>query len=343
MHVPVVNQNQQPLMPTHLWRALKWIALGRATGFFKRGVFCVRLNNPSGQETQFIAVGIDTGSKREAYAVKSRGHTYLNILSNAVDWVKDAVEARKNARSARRNRTTPCRQNRENRNIGGIPPSTKARWQLKLRVCRWLSRLFPIRKFVVEDIQATTFKGKRKWNRCFSPLEVGKKWFYDQLSSLDIVETRQGWETKQLRDNLGLNKLKDKLSESFYTHNIDSWVMANDATGGHIKPDNERIVRLFPLQLHRRQLHMFQPARGNIRRNYGGTRSLGLKRGSFVKHNKLGVTYVGGTSNGRVSLHAISNGVRLTQNAKIEDIKFLSYSSWRTAFLPGLKHLGFHA
>ncbi len=39
-------------------------------------------------------------------------------------------------------RDTPCRANRSNRARGGISPSTKARWQLKLRLCRWLARLF---------------------------------------------------------------------------------------------------------------------------------------------------------------------------------------------------------
>jgi len=82
-------------MPTHQWRALKWIKSGKATGFYKRGVFCVRLNQKSGEETQVIAVGVDPGSKREAYTVKSQKHTYINILSDAVDWVKKTVKRRR--------------------------------------------------------------------------------------------------------------------------------------------------------------------------------------------------------------------------------------------------------
>ena len=75
---------------------------------------------------------------------------------------------------------------------------------------------------------------------------------------------------------------------------------------------------------------MFQPAKDGIRKTYGRTRSLGFTRGSIAKHNKFGVTYIGGSSNGRVSLHNLSNGKRLTQKAKIGDIKFLTYNSWRT-------------
>ena len=328
MFVPVVSHLREPLMPTVPGRAKRWIRSGMAIGFFNQGVFCVQLTKEVGNNTQFIAVGIDPGSKREAYSVKSRSHTYLNILSKAVDWVKDAIESRRNARRSRRNRKTPCRQNRENRSRGCLPPSTKARWQLKLRVCRWLNKMFPISSFVVEDIAATTREGKKKWNISFSPLEVGKKWFYDQLGFLATVETKQGWETKQLRDTLGLKKSQHKLANVFEAHNVDSWVLANSVTGGD-KLDNKKMLLLSPMRLHRRQLHMFQPGQGNVRREYGGTRSIGFTRGSIVRHRKLGVTHVGGTSKGRVSLHAMRDGKRLTQNAKTEDIKFLAYTGWR--------------
>ena len=56
---------------------------------------------------------------------------------------------------------------------------------------------------------------------------------------------------------------------------------------------------------------------------------MGLKRGSFVSHLKYGLSFVGGTSKNRISLHNIENGKRLTQDAKVEDCKFLTYSSWR--------------
>ncbi len=57
--------------------------------------------------------------------------------------------------------------------------------------------------------------------------------------------------------------------------------------------------------------------------------SLGLKRGSLVKHPKYGVVYVGGNSKGKVSLHSVKTGVRLCQNANTEDCKFLTYNRSR--------------
>ena len=337
MFVPVVDSNQRPLMPTTSARARRWIELGKATGFWKRGVFCVRLNvEPYSRNAQPIAVGVDPGSKREALTLKSLAHTYLNILAHAVDWVKEHIETRRNMRRTRRGRKTPCRQPRANRlvNAERLPPSTKARWQWKLRICWWLSKMFPTEAFVVEDIKARTWKNGRKWNVSFSPLEVGKSWFYGQLRSLGILETLSGVKTKELRDSLGLKKTKNKLAEKFEAHNVDSWCLANWYTDGHTQPDNKQLLVVIPLRFHRRQLHRLEHAPGHIRSPYGGTVSLGFKRGSLVKHPKYGLTYIGGSSKGRVSLHSPQTGKRLCQNAKPQDIKFLTYNTWRTAFLP---------
>lgn len=326
--VPVVAKDSKVLMPTTLPRAMRWVGSGKATPFWNHGVFCVRLNvEPSGRKLQPVAIGIDPGSKREAFTVKSESHTYLNVLTEAVAWIKKAVEQRRNARRGRRFRKTPCRQNRMNRSRGGLPPSTKARWQWKLRLARWLARMFPIEVFVVEDIKAKT-KGKRKWDSSFSPLEVGKAWFYAELRKIAEVKTKAGFETKQLRDALGLKKSHSKLADTFECHNVDSWVLANSWVDGHAVPDNKVLIKLVPLRLHRRHLHLFQPTVGGLRRSDGGTRSLGFTRGGLVRHPKFGICFVGGTMNGKLSLHDCSTGSRLTQNAKVSDIDFLCYNSW---------------
>ena len=147
--VPVFNMKNEPLMPSYIWKVKKWIVKGLATPFWKKGVFCVRMNVKVGEEKQEIALGIDPGSKKEGFTVKSASATYINIQADAVDWVKKAVEARKNARRGRRYRKTPCRQPRFNKAKGGLAPSTKARWQWKLRLLNYLMRLFPITHVIV--------------------------------------------------------------------------------------------------------------------------------------------------------------------------------------------------
>jgi hypothetical protein len=301
MSVPVVDGDGHPLMPTTASRARRWIKNGEATPFFKRGIFCVRLNrDPSGNEKQEIAVGIDPGSKKEGFTVKSEAHTFLNIQADAVQHVREAVETRRNMRRARRFRKTPCRQNRQNRTRGCLPPSTKSRWQWKLRVVEQLAKVFPITDIVVEDIKAKT-TGKRRWDRSFSPLEVGKAWFYAELKRFGRVHLKQGWETFEMRNAAGLKKSKSKMSEVFEAHCVDSWVLANWYVGGHILPDNKRMLCVSPIRLHRRQLHMLQAAKGGVRKTYGSTRSCGFKRGSLVAHPKFGLCYVGGTMAGRMN------------------------------------------
>ncbi len=197
MFVPVIDRNQHPLMPTTPSRARRWIKSGKATAFWKGGLFCVRLNaEPAAREVQPLAVGIDPGSKREGYSVLSAAHTYLNIQAEARDGVKDAEQASTRMRRSRRTRKTPCRKPRQNRQQSKkkLPPSTRARWQWKLRLARFLCQLFPVSVFVVEDIKART-QGKRRWDQSFSPLEVGKQWFYVELGKLAPVQTKQGYET----------------------------------------------------------------------------------------------------------------------------------------------------
>jgi hypothetical protein len=335
LYVPVVSKTGKPLMPCHPARARQLVRTGRAIRRFNRGLFYIKLLDRDDGNVQEVAVGVDPGSKKEGFTVKSSKHTFLNIQADAVDWVKTHVEMRRTMRRARRFRKTPCRANRFNRARGGIPPSTKARWQWKLRICRWLAKLYPVSVFVVEDIKART-KGQRRWDKSFSPLEVGKRWFYVELEKLTNVITLQGWETKGLRDILGLKKTRHKMSEVFEAHCVDSWVLAYHAVGGHTIPDLTRIICITPLRFHRRQLHRLQPEKGGIRKPYGGTRSLGFKRGSLVKHQKLGLRYMGGTSKNRISLHAVETGKRLTQLAKPSDCMFLTYNSWRMRLLPCL-------
>jgi hypothetical protein len=197
--------------------------------------------------------------------------------------------------------------------------------------------MFPITCCVVEDIKAGTRKGCRKWNESFSPMEQGKLWFYQELGKFCRVETRTGFETFEMRNEMGLKKLKDKKSKSFYAHCVDAWTLANWFVGGHRKPDLERVMSLTALRFHRRQLHRLQPEAGGIRKPYGSTRSLGFKRGSLVRHGKHGLAYVGGFLKNRLSLHCLKTGKRLGQTFRPEDCKFLAFNMWRTRLLPALK------
>ncbi len=326
--VPVIDKNQHPLMPTKPSRARRWIQTGKATPFWNNGIFCVRLNvDPSDTELQDIVVGVDPGSKKEGFSVKSEKHTYLNVQADAHNKVGKKVEKRRELRRCRRSRKCPNRKNRTNKlaNRERLPAGTRARWDWKLRVLNWLSKLYPISHVCVEDIKARTIKCAKKWNQSFSPLEVGKQWFYTEIKKRWHLLTLQGYETKEIRDRLGLKKSKQKLAETFDTHCVDSWCLAYHTVGGDSIPDTTDIFCISPIPIARRNLHREQPKKGGIRSRYGGTLlKEGLVKNTLVKHIKYGLTRLAGVNaKGLFSIYSI-DGERLTTGAKQRDFKVLT-------------------
>ena len=333
--VPVVDFDGKPLMPTTPARVRLLLKAGRATaGWNKLGVFYLQLKSVKQPRNQLIAVGVDPGSKFEAISVVGTKDTVLNVMSEAVTWVKDAVKRRREMRRNRRNRKTRCRACRCNRLGRSLPPSTKARWNAKLRIVAQLQKILPIQTAVVEDVKARTKLGQKLWNVNFSPLETGKRYSYGELEKMRLnVVPKQGYETKKLRRRFHLKKTRQKAAKTFESHCVDSWVLAAAETGA--KQPTKSLYYIVPLRWHRRQLHRLQPKRG-VRRRYGGTQSLGLKRGTLVRHVKCGLCHVGGHANG-FSLHSSKTGKRLTQNAKRGGFKMLTRVAFRSQFLPALK------
>jgi len=340
LRVPVVDVEGKQLMPCTPVRSRLLLKRGKAMARWNKiGIFYIQLKYAVEPNNQALAVGVDPGSKYEAISVVGRKDTVLNIMLEAVDWVKRALEQRGRMRRARRYRKTrrrPCRGDNR-RSEGRIPPSTKARWDAKLRIIKQLKKLLPISYAVVEDIKAVTKRGCRRWNINFSPIETGKQYFYSVLKEMSLeVITKSGKETKAFRESLGLKKIREKSKPVFESQCVDSWCLAAMVTGAK-HPTTRSIYYLIPLRWHRRQLHRLKPQKGGVRKRYGGTISLGLKKGTLVKHVKYGLCYVGGYVRNRFSLHSLKTGRRVTQNAKREDFKILTRIAFRTQFLPPLK------
>lgn len=333
--VPVVDAEGKPLMPCTVTRARLLLNAGKAIAKRnKLGIFYLRLKTAKTPANQLLVLGVDPGSKYEGFSIVGTQDTALNITSEATDWVKKAVETRRIMRRTRRYRKTrrrQCRFNNRLANTKRVPPSTKARWDTKLRIIHQLEKILPIQTVVVEDVAAVTRKGQRKWNGSFSPLEVGKQYFYAQINRKLV--TRLGIETKAFRDALGLKKLKNKSKPVFETHCVDAWVLAASQTGAK-QPTTSSLYYMVPLRWHRRQLHMLKPAKGGKRKPYGGTISLRLKRGTLIKHVNYGFCYIGGNLNGKLSLHSLKTGQRLTKCAKKEECKVLTKISFRTIQFP---------
>ena len=327
MFVPVKSKSGNQVMPTNPNKAGMLIKKGLATPYWSNGIFCIRLNYETEAYTQDIAVGVDPGSKKEGFTVKSASHTYLNVQADAHNKVGKKIEKRRELRRSRRSRKCPNRKHKTNRlaNRERIPAGTRARWDWKLRILEWLSNLYPISHVCVEDIKAWTHKGAKKWNQSFSPLEVGKQWFYTRIKKRWKLLTLQGWETKEIRDRLGLKKSSKKLSETFDTHCVDSWCLAHHTVGGDSIPDNTDIFCVSPIPIKRRCLHREQESKGRSRNRYGGTiLEDGLVKNTLVKHSRYGLTRLSGVNaKGLFSLYDMC-GQRLTTGAKRTDFQVLT-------------------
>ncbi len=319
MRVPVVDAEGKPLMPTKPARARKWVEQGKAVGRWSDvGVYYVQLTvEPSGTETQAIAIGIDPGKLYSGIGIQSaRATLFMAHLILPFETVKKRMEQRammrRTRRSRRIDRSKPFelrnhRQKRfENRRQKKIPPSIKANRQLELRVVRELAKIMPISKIVYETVKARGNKG-------FSPVMVGQNWQLEQLSNIASTTTKFGWETANLRDHLCLEKVKDKKSQTPQSHAVDgialaasefveyrkyhrrgedgaSWVGSVELSASLFK-----VIRRPPVS--RRQLHLLQFRKGGKRRAYGGTTTRhGFRKGDLVLAEMAGRKYQGWVS-----------------------------------------------
>ena len=331
MLIPVVDKNQKPLMPTKPSRARRWIKSGKATPFWKNGIFCLRLNvTPSDTELQDICVGVDPGSKKEGLTVKSESYTYLNIQADAHSKVSKKIQKRRRLRRGRRGRKCPNRKKRPHNlsNRNRIPAGTRASWDWKLRILDWLSKLYPITHVCVEDIKARTKQYQKKWNQSFSPLEVGKQWFYSEIEKRWQLSTLSGHETKDIRDRLGLTKSKKKTAETFDAHCVDSWCLAYSVLGGDPIVDNTDIFCISPIPIQRRNLHREVPKKDGIRSRYGGTRCLGYAKGTLVKSLKWGLCWISGHQNGKINLTQMSTNKQRPMQ-KVDSFRILRRLNFR--------------
>ncbi|NEP34959.1 RRXRR domain-containing protein [Moorena sp. SIO3B2] len=319
LRVPVISPDGRPLMPTKASRARRWLNQGLAVIYQNDlNVFAVQLvNQPSEEQTQDIAIGIDPGKMFSGIAVQSNKATlWTGHLVLPYKKVRERMDTRrmmrsrsvgfaeKTRRSRRIDRRVPYsqrshRQKRfSNRVNKKVPPSIRANRKLEQRVAKELSLLYPVKAIVYEVVKARGDKG-------FSPVMVGQYWSISQLEKIAPVTQKQGWETALKREALGLVKDKtDKSRQTVNTHAIDGIALAAThflrrknyyhSKGKLSIPENCNITNaLFSVirraPIIRRQLHLLNFRACGKRRKYGGTTtSHGFRKGDYVEAVKAG-------------------------------------------------------
>ncbi len=318
LRVPVLTPSGKPLMPTKASRARRWLKEGKARVVYNDlGIFQIQLvQSPRHSKTQPIVVGIDPGKLYTGIGVQSAKFTlWLAHLQLPFKTVTERMEQRSMMRRTRRGRRInrkiafnkrAHRQERfDNRKQRKIPPSIRANRELELRVLNELMDIYPIATVVYEVVKARPDKG-------FSPVMVGQRWQLDNLrnSSYDVREVF-GWETSNIRQQLGLQKQKHSKGDAIpATHAVDGVALActafikygtiNNCTMGwkgsvKVTLAPFTIIRRSPVS--RRQLHLMAPSKGGKRRKYGGTVTRhGFRKGDYVEATQGDKVYRGWVS-----------------------------------------------
>ncbi|MDJ0732748.1 MAG: RRXRR domain-containing protein [Nostocaceae cyanobacterium] len=339
LRVPVLSPLGKPLMPTKASRARRWLKEGKARVVYNDlGIFQLQLIKcPPTTNTQPIAVGIDPGKHYTGIGVQSFKFTlWMAHLQLPFKTVKYRMEQRAMMRRGRRgkriNRKLPYnqrahRQKRfDNRGQSKLPPSIRANRELELRVLDELSVIYPITTIAYEIVKARGDKG-------FSPVMVGQKWQLENLATYAEVKQVEGWQTANIRQQLGLHKQKHSKSDAIpATHAVDGvalgasafirYAMIDRQTMGwkgdvNITPAPFSVIRRPPVS--RRQLHLMVPAKGGVRRKYGGTVTRhGFRKGDYVEATQGSKTYFGWVSGDTEKQVSVSdqNWKRLGQFSK---------------------------
>lgn len=339
-------------MPTTPQRARRWIESGKAVGRWSDlNVWYVQLTaEPSGKEVQPISIGVDPGKLYSGIAAQSARFTlFLAHLVLPFKRVKERKEFQALMRRGRRGRrinrkaSFSLRAHRQarfsNRRQKKIAPSIRANRQLELRVVKELLALYPVSSIVYEyvkaDVDLTSGRKGSRSGKGFSAVMVGQKFMLSELSKLGPeVKTLLGWQTAQIRNQLGLEKSHNKKEQSPASHAVDGVALAASEFVGYRKYHRHgidgadwfgsvqtslsglfRIIKRPPIS--RRQLHLAQPAKGGVRRKYGGTvtRHNGLRKGDFVRAIKAGKEFFGWVSGDTATQVSVSdsNWKRLAQ------------------------------
>jgi 5-methylcytosine-specific restriction endonuclease McrA len=159
----VIDQNQQPLMPSHPARARELLRKGKAA-VFRRYPFTIIMKDREGGAVQTVAFKVDPGSKTSGMALvadfkKGKPVIWAAVLEHRGQQIKNALASRRALRRNRRSRHTryrPARFDNRRRPAGRLPPSLQSRIDnLWTWLCR-LNRVCPIASLAQELVRFDT-------------------------------------------------------------------------------------------------------------------------------------------------------------------------------------------
>ncbi len=349
----VLDVSGKPLTPCKPKRARLLIKQGKAKSEWNKfGEFGIKMLEETGNEIAEVVLGIDNGTKWEGYSIICDNTNNFNVMWKLPDKEKlvKKLKERRILRRARRQRNCRRRQSRfNNRNKDGfITPSQLQVVQSRIKAIKELFKSYPISSVAFEDVKFN--HRDKRWGKNFSTIEIGKTmikdFIIDKIGRKNLISFA-GTETKELRDKRNLKKNSNKSKQDFYSHCVDSFIIAYEVID---KPvilnenityidDNYRPVR--------RRLHDTQFKKSGIRDKFSTGKFQGISKGCIIgdKNGWLG-QLVGGTKNNcyYCDFELQDNGRKIYQKGKlIKKVSWIShhfkYNKLNTTrqFIPSLK------
>lgn len=168
----VLSMRGKPLMPCSQRKARVLLKEGNAT-IEKYNPFTIRLTYATGETTQEIHIGVDTGSKYMGLAVTSKDKVLFKGEVEFRQDIKSNLDTRRQYRKSRRSRKTRYRKPRFNnrkKSEGWLPPSIQSRIEATFRWIDTFCDLLPnpilhievgkfdTQKMINPDIQGTEYQ-----------------------------------------------------------------------------------------------------------------------------------------------------------------------------------------
>lgn len=305
----VLSYSGEPLTPCKPQKAKKLLVGGVAKAVWNKfGLMGIQMLVETREFVPKTILGVDWGTKFEGLSVVSETENNLNVmwLLPSKRTIANKLEERRNLRRARRWRNCRRREcrfnNREKDNF--IAPSQLVIVNSRLKAIKEILKCYPIKKAVIEDVKFN--HRDKKWGKNFSTVEVGKKKVYNYIQKelgkrgLKLVK---GYNTFKLLEKYGIKKDRsDKSKEDFYTHCIDSFIIASEQFKKEQKGfmrrignkiNEEMVVMDDTYRPTRRRLHDSEPKKGGIRERYSTGNFKGIRKGTLCEFGQI----VGGTGN----------------------------------------------
>ncbi|MBI5871598.1 RRXRR domain-containing protein [archaeon] len=335
----VLGDEGKPLAPTKSFRARKFLKQGKAKPIWNKfGMFGIQMLVMTQKEKPKTVLGCDFGTKFEGYSVLSGRENILNVMWKLPDKKKlvKKLEERRRLRRARRFRNCRRRECRfDNRNKKGfIAPSQLQIVNSRLKCISELFKCYPIDTVALEDVKFN--HRDKKWGKNFSTVEIGKQRIKDYIRArvgTGYLIMFSGMDTQEFREKNSLHKSSDKSSKQFYSHCVDSFVIANELSNANLNEDITYVDDTYKYV--RRRLHDTQPAKGGIREKYSTGNFKGIRKGTMCDYGQI----VGGTKT--------HYWIRDSDNKRIgrTNINWLSHNfkTKEAALLPNARQWGIRA